>query len=91
MYALFSFVEFNVPILLLLISGIWVKVPSVSAGVLKGGFVMELSKQGRKHISTNMGSQPLPSSNVQSNQPQYPTMFYPSLPGQWGTQPMFSV
>jgi hypothetical protein len=92
MYALFfSFGGSNVPLLLLLISGIWVEVPSVTAGVLKGGFVMELSKQGQKPMSTNMGSQPLPSSNAQSNQPQHPAMFYPSLPGQWGTQPMFSV
>jgi hypothetical protein len=91
MLSLFFFVESNVPILLLLISGIWVEVPSVTAGVLKGGFVIELSKQGRKPISTNMGSQPLPSLNAQSNQSQYPTMFYPSLPGQWDTQPMFSV
>jgi hypothetical protein len=66
MYALFysSFGGSNVPLLLLLISGIWVEVPSVTAGVLKGGFVKELSKQGQKLMSTNMGSQPLPSSNA---------------------------
>ncbi|XP_062223729.1 uncharacterized protein LOC133922416 [Phragmites australis] len=49
---------------------------------------MEFSKQGQ---TPNMGSQPLPSSNVQSNQAEYPSMFYPSLPGGWGAQPMFSM
>ncbi|KAK3156331.1 hypothetical protein QOZ80_2AG0105800 [Eleusine coracana subsp. coracana] len=51
---------------------------------------MEFSKQGQTPIN-NMGSQNIPSSNVQSNQPQYPPMFYTSLPGNWGSQPMFST
>ncbi|KAK3152465.1 hypothetical protein QOZ80_2BG0159190 [Eleusine coracana subsp. coracana] len=51
---------------------------------------MEFSKQGQTPIN-NMGSQNLPSSNVQSNQPHYPPMFYASLPGDWGSQPMFST
>ncbi|XP_062218545.1 uncharacterized protein LOC133918608 [Phragmites australis] len=52
---------------------------------------MEFSKQGQAPMSTNMGSQPLPSSNGQSNQAEYPSIFYPSLPGDWGVQPMFSM
>ncbi|TVU33001.1 hypothetical protein EJB05_24772 [Eragrostis curvula] len=52
---------------------------------------MEFSKQEQASMSTNMGPQPRPSSNVQSNQPEYPSMFYPSLPGDWGAQSMFSM
>ncbi|KAG8058455.1 hypothetical protein GUJ93_ZPchr0002g26281 [Zizania palustris] len=52
---------------------------------------MELSNQGQTPMSTSMGSQPLPSSNIQSNQVGYPSMPYPSLPAHWGTQPMFST
>uniref|UniRef100_A0A0E0NBG6 TFIIS central domain-containing protein n=1 Tax=Oryza rufipogon TaxID=4529 RepID=A0A0E0NBG6_ORYRU len=52
---------------------------------------MELSNQGQTPMSTNMGSQPLPSSNIQPNQAEYPSMFYPSLPADWGAQPMFSM
>ncbi|KAL6630046.1 hypothetical protein ACP70R_029811 [Stipagrostis hirtigluma subsp. patula] len=50
---------------------------------------MEFSKQGQAPMSNNMASQQLPSSNVQSNQAGYPSMFYPSLPGDWGGQPLF--
>jgi hypothetical protein len=80
-----------VPMLVLLISDIWVKVHPGSTGDQKEGFLMEFSKQGQTPMSTNMGSQPLPSSNAQSNQPQYPAMFYPSLSGDWGAQPMLSM
>ncbi|KAK8461451.1 hypothetical protein SEVIR_1G039700v4 [Setaria viridis] len=52
---------------------------------------MEFSKQGQSPMPNNLGSQPVPSSNVQSNQPEYASVFYPSLPGDWGSQPMFSV
>uniref|UniRef100_A0A0E0CHH4 TFIIS central domain-containing protein n=1 Tax=Oryza meridionalis TaxID=40149 RepID=A0A0E0CHH4_9ORYZ len=52
---------------------------------------MELSNQGQTPMSTNMGSQPLPSSNIQPNQAEYPSMLYPSLPADWGAQPMFSM
>ncbi|KAL6888877.1 hypothetical protein ACP4OV_009903 [Aristida adscensionis] len=52
---------------------------------------MEFSKQGQAPMSTNVGSQPVPSSNVQSNQAGYPSMFYPSLPGDWSAQQMFPM
>lgn len=52
---------------------------------------MEFSKQGQSTMPNNLGSQPVPSSNVQSNPPEYASVFYPSLPGDWGSQPMFSV
>ncbi|KAG2656927.1 hypothetical protein PVAP13_1KG121800 [Panicum virgatum] len=52
---------------------------------------MEFSKQGQAPMPNNLGSQPVPSSNVQSNQAEYASVFYPSLPGDWGSQPMFSV
>uniref|UniRef100_A0A0D9VDL0 TFIIS central domain-containing protein n=1 Tax=Leersia perrieri TaxID=77586 RepID=A0A0D9VDL0_9ORYZ len=52
---------------------------------------MELSNQGQTPMSTSMGSQPLPSSNIQPNQAEYPSMLYPSLPADWGAQPMFSM
>ncbi|CAN6277939.1 unnamed protein product [Urochloa humidicola] len=52
---------------------------------------MEFSKQGQSPMPNNLGSQPVPSSNVQPNQAQYASAFYPSLPGDWGSQPMFSV
>uniref|UniRef100_A0A0E0G2W0 TFIIS central domain-containing protein n=2 Tax=Oryza nivara TaxID=4536 RepID=A0A0E0G2W0_ORYNI len=52
---------------------------------------MELSNQGQTPMSTNMGSQPLPSSNIQPNQAEYPSMLYRSLPADWGAQPMFSM
>ncbi|KAL5211313.1 hypothetical protein ABZP36_022160 [Zizania latifolia] len=52
---------------------------------------MEFPNQGQTPMSTSMGSQPLPSSNIQSNQAGYPSMLYPSLPADWGTQPMFST
>ncbi|XP_006648446.2 death-inducer obliterator 1-like [Oryza brachyantha] len=52
---------------------------------------MELSNQGQTPMSTTMGSQPLPSSNIQPNQAEYPSMLYPSLPADWGAQPMFSM
>nr|CAB3449301.1 unnamed protein product [Digitaria exilis] len=52
---------------------------------------MEFSKQGQAPVPNNLGSQPVPSSNVQPNQAEYASVFYPSLPGDWGSQPMFSV
>ncbi|AQK70715.1 SPOC domain / Transcription elongation factor S-II protein [Zea mays] len=53
---------------------------------------MEFSKQGQAPVPNNIGSQPLPSSNVQSNQTERPSMFYPSsLPGDWSSQQMFSM
>lgn len=52
---------------------------------------MELSKQGQEPMSASMGSQALPSSNIQPTQTGYPTAFYPPLSAGWGAQPMFSV
>ncbi|WVZ77387.1 hypothetical protein U9M48_025258 [Paspalum notatum var. saurae] len=52
---------------------------------------MEFSKQGQAAMPNNVGSQSLPSSNAQSNQPQYPPVFYPPLPGDWSSQQMFSM
>jgi hypothetical protein len=47
---------------------------------------MEFSKQGQAPMPNNIGLQPLPSSNVQSNQTEYPSLFYPSsLPGDWSS------
>ncbi|CAM0947765.1 unnamed protein product [Alopecurus aequalis] len=48
---------------------------------------MELSKQGQEP----MGSQSLPSSNIQSTQAGYPTVFYPPLSAGWSAQPMFPM
>lgn len=42
-------------------------------------------------MSASMGSQPLPSSNIQSTQAEYPAAFYPPLPADWSAQPMFSM
>jgi hypothetical protein len=39
---------------------------------------MEFSKQGHAPMPNNIGLQPLPSSNVQSNQIEYLSLFYPS-------------
>ncbi|XBH60425.1 hypothetical protein VPH35_115026 [Triticum aestivum] len=52
---------------------------------------MELSKQGQEPMSASMGSQALPSSNIQPTQTGYPTAFYPPLSAGWGAQPMFST
>ncbi|XP_047080684.1 death-inducer obliterator 1-like [Lolium rigidum] len=50
---------------------------------------MELSKQGQEPMPASMGSQALPSSNIQSTQPGYPAVFYPPLSAGWNPQPMF--
>ncbi|AQK59899.1 Putative SPOC domain / Transcription elongation factor S-II protein [Zea mays] len=43
-------------------------------------------------MPNNIGLQPLPSSNVQSNQTEYPSLFYPSsLPGDWSSHMGTSV
>ncbi|KAF0935115.1 hypothetical protein E2562_030402, partial [Oryza meyeriana var. granulata] len=60
-------------------------------GILERVCIMELSNQGQTPMSTSRGSQPLPSSNIQPNQAEYPSMLYPSLPADWGAQPMFSM
>uniref|UniRef100_A0ACD5VAZ3 Uncharacterized protein n=1 Tax=Avena sativa TaxID=4498 RepID=A0ACD5VAZ3_AVESA len=52
---------------------------------------MELSEQGQEPMSASMGSQALPSSNIQSTQAAYPTMFYPPLSAGWSAQPMYPM
>lgn len=52
---------------------------------------MELSKQGQEPMSASMGSQALPSSNIQSTQAEYPTVFYPPLSAGWSPQQMFPM
>ncbi|KAI4979063.1 hypothetical protein ZWY2020_015816 [Hordeum vulgare] len=42
-------------------------------------------------MPASMGSQALPSSNIQPTQTGYPAALYPPLSAGWGAQPMFSV